>query len=134
MNAWYDSFKERLSRLSELSDGWDSYQAPRPSTLACSHAGEALKLLARGVGTPPQRLAASVEGGVAISWRRGPRDADIEFFNDGEIFAATSGDTGEPHIWQVVADEDDLASALETIREFLDAEPPAANAPSGATG
>jgi hypothetical protein len=124
---WRASLLGKLDELGDLEVGWDSYDAPPPDACACDWAREALRLLAAGVGFPPTRLAASGEGGIAISWRSGRRTANVEFFNTGEILAAASDDMGHPEVWEVRPDSDDLARAMETIREFID--PTLAGAP-----
>jgi len=66
---------------------------------------------------PPDRVAASVEGGIALAWRTGDRDANIEFFNTGEVLTETPGPDGMPVIEE--ARSEDLRAALERIRECM---------------
>jgi hypothetical protein len=63
-------------------------------------------------------VAPSVEGGVAIAWRRGRRNANVEFFNTGETLAATSDGSGNPRVWEITDEE--LAHALKEIREYIE--------------
>jgi len=117
--SWYPALRSRLDGLRELAPGWDGYEAPAPSANARFWASEALLVLASGEGCPPQRLAPSVEGGIALSWRLGSRDANIEFFNNGEIYAATTEADSIPYIWEVEPSRQGLIRSLETIREHI---------------
>ncbi|MDQ2731987.1 MAG: hypothetical protein M3Y56_10035 [Armatimonadota bacterium] len=96
--------------------GWDSYDAPPPNATARYWAEQMLHLLSE-VQFRPDRVAPSVEGGVAIAWRRGSKNANIEFFNSGEILIATRDKMGKPLIEEFFPD--DLREAMELIRGYV---------------
>jgi hypothetical protein len=67
----------------------------------------------------PNKITASVENGVGISFIQGEKYADIECFNTGEILAVTSDKQGNPNVWQVDDNLDSIKSALEKIYVFI---------------
>lgn len=76
---------DRLARMADLQDGWDSYGGAAPSPLARSNAlsfcGEAVAL-----GLEPDRVVASAMGGVAVCfYEDSDRDHKcyFEFYNNG---------------------------------------------------
>jgi hypothetical protein len=114
--AWYPASLRKLESFRLLAQGWDSYEAEPPNETALYWAQRSLAILER-LGFVPHRVAPSVEGGVSIAWRHGQKNANVEFFNTAEIFAATSDGSGNPHVWEVQPDE--LTQAMEQIREYV---------------
>ena len=127
--AWRQETLARLDSFGRLVPGWDSYQAPPPNARARFNAAAALDDLS-SMDFPPHRVAPSVEGGIALSWRKGDRDANIEFFNTGEVLTEMRDVDGMPIIEDVGSE--DLRAALERIRDCMERWPPAADAPSRA--
>jgi hypothetical protein len=110
-------FLQKLESFRHLSAGWDSYEAEPPNETAIDWAGRTLDILCQ-MGFAADRIAPSVEGGVAISWRRGRKNANIECFNTGEFLAATSDGTGNPHVRELSGE--DLAQEMEAIRAYIE--------------
>jgi Ser/Thr protein kinase RdoA (MazF antagonist) len=103
-----------------LEPGWDSYEAAPPSETAILHARRLLEHLQEQEGLPPAQIAASAEGGVVVAFSRGPKYADIECFNDGEILAMISLPPEEPTVWSLEGLETgSLHATFERIAAFL---------------
>jgi hypothetical protein len=65
------------------------------------------------------RLAASVEGGIALSFVRINKRAVIEIYNTGEVAAATYSNDGEPAVWELEPSGDALLRTVDQIRVYL---------------
>jgi hypothetical protein len=113
--AWRREALDRLDSLGRLETGWDSYQAPPPNAQARFNTSCALVDLAL-LDFPPHRVAPSVEGGIALAWRVGDKDANIEFFNTGEVLTEIPDADGMPMIEDVGSE--DLRAALGRIRDW----------------
>ncbi|MCA1596080.1 MAG: hypothetical protein LC772_06615 [Chloroflexi bacterium] len=114
------SGKGSIEDMALLTDGWDSYEAPAPNLIARSLAEETLRLLVEA-GFEPDRVAPSAEGGVAFSWRRANGDANVEFFNDGEVLMGIHRKGHEPEV-RVLIDEAGMRRAFSDIREYMNDE------------
>ncbi len=69
----------------------------------------------------PVQVAPSAEGGALLVFSAGgPKYADIECYNDGEILAILSEPSSEPTIWCLTLEEEQLRSSLGRIAAFLD--------------
>src|SRR5665213_1605638 len=55
--------------------------------------------------TIPDRVAPSIQGGVAMFFYAADKYADIECFNSGEILGTTATGNGEPEIWTIRPNE-----------------------------
>jgi hypothetical protein len=112
-----------LEALKTLPDDWDTYDAVHPSANAIETARSLLDSL-DSCGLLPDRIAASADGGVALTITRGQRYAVIECTNDGEVVAATSNGYGAVDSWEVPgeigADESEVQATLHRIGAFLD--------------
>jgi len=114
----FDAFHKRLSDLTSLPENWDAEDAARPTSVALDATRNAL-LAMQELGVMPERISPSVEGGVAVSFLRGRNRAFIEFYNSGEIVAATYEDEGEPVVWEVEAIDAMNRAALDRIHVHL---------------
>lgn len=111
---------QQLDRLAELSEGWDGYEAPSPSSQAIDEAREILRLMQQEL-VRPQWISASAEGGVAFSFAAtGDRRAQIEVLNDGEKFAHLYDLHGNSHTeeWKGNLKDQPFAKLLEPIRNY----------------
>ena len=113
---WLRDARCRVRGLAKLNQGWDSYEAAPPSAVAIHKSEDALAALAL-MDYAPHRVAASIEGGIALSWRENDLDANIEFFNTGESLMEIPDPDGAPLIVDV--DAIGLSAALERIRERM---------------
>jgi hypothetical protein len=115
---------EQISRLETfrgLAPGWDSYDAPPPNETALRNGRIVLEFVHEQEEVPPVHVAPSVEGGVLLVFSAGgPKYADIECYNDGEILAILSESSGEPTIWRLILEEEHLQTAFERIAAFID--------------
>lgn len=81
-----EQLRDALRELDLIEDGWDSYDAPRPSSLALTMAWQVFATL-REEALLPDRILPSAEGGVAFIFSSlGDRRATIENLNNGEDF------------------------------------------------
>ena len=111
----------RLESFRELAPGWDSYDAPPPNETALRNARRVLRLVDEQVDISPVDVAPSAEEGVLLVFPGdGSKYADIECYNDGEILAILSEPPGEPTIWLLDLEKEQLQTALERIAQFLD--------------
>lgn len=112
---------QELDRLTELSEGWDGYDAPVPSCQAVEEAREILRLMQQEL-IRPQWISASAEGGVAFSFAAsGDRRAQIEILNDSEKFAHLYDLHGNSYTeeWKGNLEDQPFAKLLEPIRNYL---------------
>jgi len=113
----------RLSRLRRLPANWDGRGAPAPSPLAIDTCERLLAAFERsqvqalvtgGVETEP-----SVEGGVALTMRRGDRGAHIELCNNGEAFLVLMQPGTQSRVEPVTPEDREFARTLEAVRAHL---------------
>jgi hypothetical protein len=111
----------KLEAFRELASGWDSYDAPPPNETALQNGRAVLRFIYEQEEVPSVHLAASAEGGVLLVFSAGgPKYADIECYNDGEILAILSEPSAEPTIWPLTLEEESLSTSLQRIATFLD--------------
>ena len=122
--SWIDEEIEILGGLRNLEENWNTYGASAPNETAIENAARALEHLSN-LDVRPDRIAASTEGGVAISFFENRKYADMEFFNSGEIAAIVS-DSIDREVWEVP--ESEVGASLERIVEFADRRHDPANA------
>jgi len=109
----------QLKALANLQEGWDSYDAAPPNAMAMENARRALDVfLSPERGVLPDRISASVEGGVGFVFRTKGRYADVEFFNTGEIASAASKEDGRSDVseWS----DNETADMIDWIRERIE--------------
>ncbi len=80
----YERIYAAILSLSQLPDGWDSYDAPPPSDAAIA---SALKLLGglTSLGLLPDRSVPTADGGVGLLFDSGQKHAYIEVSNESEF-------------------------------------------------
>jgi hypothetical protein len=108
-----------LDSLQQIPVDWNGYGSEPPNEVSVTNARSVFTAV-NNLGYLPTSVSASAEGGVGISFINGNRYADIECFNTGEIWAVTSDGTGNPQVWRVASPEE-IVTALETIRGFIQA-------------
>lgn len=111
-------FFRQLEKMRDLQHNWDSYGAERPNEKALYWSDTVLKVLFHA-NFVPDKVSPSVENGVGISFVNGRRYADIECFNDGTILAVTSDGSGDPNVWHVAPNTEDIEHAVDYVRSFL---------------
>lgn len=109
--------QKQIDNFSLLKQGWDSYNAEPPNSNARYWAKESLVYIQQ-YHLFPCRIAPSVEGGIAISWKKDDKKANIEFFNTGEILTATRDKAGKPIVKEFTTDE--LRDAIKEIYQYLE--------------
>jgi hypothetical protein len=107
-----------ITELSLLNDGWDSYEAPKPNELAVKRAKRLLSSLS-SYKLHPEKIMASVEGGIYFLLLKGNKYADIECDNDGDIIAYIHDRISEPEIWIIGNNDREINNSLVKIQKFL---------------
>jgi large subunit ribosomal protein L15 len=118
--AMVQNFSKKIESFRNMSKGWDGYDAEPANSKALSLGKLALKV-SFDVGFTPSYVAPSAEGGVAISFSRQDKYADLECFNDGDVLAVISDKKRDGHIevWEVDASEEGIKNSLLKIREYV---------------
>lgn len=117
-SAWVRQELERIDGFGSLARGWDSYSAEPPNRTARVWAREAINIL-DSMEFPPDRVAPSVDGGIALTWSREGKYANIEVFNSGEVITAKRDGDGNPVLTEVPTDK--IEAGLRAIRDYLNA-------------
>ncbi|MFB2969201.1 hypothetical protein ACE1CD_09540 [Aerosakkonema sp. BLCC-F183] len=116
--AWFFKSIGKLQELENLPANWDSYGANPPNSIALFWGRESLTVLFE-MNFPPTQITPSVEEGVGICFIRGKKYADLECFNTGEILAVISDGQGNPNVWEVNPNREEIKISLERIRVYL---------------
>jgi len=114
----YRKLRSSLATYSELTDGWNSYGADKPS----SHTlGLILRLLnkLRDEFFLPNQLVPSAEGGVAAYFKADDRVSYLEYRNSGEVILAMYDQQGEPDIRELTENDADESRAIALIRQYI---------------
>jgi hypothetical protein len=82
-----------------LKKGWDTYEAEPPNDLAIENAKRFINLF----DLKPTRIAASVIGGIGITFRQIDEMIYIEFGNDGRNQLLYANELKEPFIKEYIA-------------------------------
>ncbi len=110
-------FEMQIKKIENLKPDWDSYGAEPPHEKAITHARYILEKSLSII--QPQRIIASVEGGVGLVFQSEHGCADIECLNDGTIMAAIKryGDT--PDFRELTCDDSEINIILQDIKRAL---------------
>jgi hypothetical protein len=82
----FAQYETKIKELASLPCWWNGDSDP-PNDVAIAHATEYLEDLKK-IGLPPSSIKPWIGGGLFFRFVRDGNDADIEFFNNGKIFAA----------------------------------------------
>lgn len=115
---WYQEGLEKIDAMRDIAPNWDTYGAAPPTEAALTKAKTVMETL-HSMNLRPSRIAASAEGGVAISFFDENRYSDIEMLNTDDVLAATSVGDGSPHVWEVSPEDLKFVKTMETIRGFI---------------
>jgi len=113
----YNARRDELSLLRVLEEGWDSYGSAAPAEVAISVAERSLETL-KALHAVPAAIRPSNEGGVGVCFTEGAKYAQIEFLNNGEMYALMYGSADEPQVWEI-PEPADVATAWTRIRAYL---------------
>jgi hypothetical protein len=109
--------KSRVTLLTQLMNGWDSYGAPSPNNIAAGNAIRVLEQLRDELVLA--RVLPSAEGGIGICFFHDDRYADIECSNQGEFVGVYYTGTEMPTVLDIEGSEDSIEAALNQIRNHL---------------
>jgi hypothetical protein len=121
LDSDFATFAKQLEGLNSLAEGWDGYNAPKPSRQAIEEAQAILEGLQQEL-VKPYWISASADGGVAFSFASpGNQRAQIEILNNGERFAHLYDLDGNSHIedWTENPEGKTLRALLEPILEHV---------------
>jgi len=107
--------ESQLKKLSEVARGWDTYSADPPNPLALRKAREVLAASVK-LGSLPDRIVPSVEGGVAVVFAVRPHYAAIECFNEGDVIASFADGGSRNDAWETGVKPIDIRSFLGRVR------------------
>jgi hypothetical protein len=102
-----------IKELTELKDGWNSYNAPAPNQISIDNAKKVARILK--LADFPAEVLPSGEGGIGFVFKNGDKKADIECLNNGNIIAVCYSNTLAPHSWEVAG----IKATVERIKEFI---------------
>jgi hypothetical protein len=102
----------------QLQTGWDSYNAPAPSSRAGELAKRALDIIRDNFFAVPY-IVASAEGGIATAFTINNKFAQLECLNSGSVLTTTFSRDVPPQVEEYGSDDASLRSAIETVRNFL---------------
>jgi len=74
--------QQRLTSISKLQPGWDTYQSQRPSDTACAQAKMWISQYADGT-MPTPSVVPCADGSVQIEWHTNDVNFDVTFKPDG---------------------------------------------------
>jgi hypothetical protein len=117
-NTDFEGCFAELNALLRLPSNWDGSGAEPPNTTAHYWARKALEYFS-AMNLKPHRIAASVENGIAIAFRRGAKYAYTEFHNSGAIVALVADDDTDPRIWEVDAGSQGIQDMVDQISVYL---------------
>ena len=107
-----------LKKVGRSPVNWDSYGAHSPNQTAVATAQKFQRSL-NSKHIFNYSITPSADGGIAFTFRKGSKIADIVFDNDGEIFACTSDINDPPKAFQIGNDQDSFIICLEKIVAYL---------------
>lgn len=116
--GWFLESIRTVEELGNLPINWDSYGANPPNSTALRWGKTVLEILFN-INFPPNRIMPSADEGIGICFINGKKYADIECFNTGEIVAVTSDGQGNPNVWEVNPDREEIKNSLDRIRVYL---------------
>lgn len=116
MRLTAEQLRRQLAGLSGLPAGWNTYSARAIDGRIVESAAASILDHLIDAQVPPDRVIPSPAGGVVLSFGRGPRKADLEFFVDGEVLLVLH-DGASADIREVDAvDQNDISKG---IRDWL---------------
>lgn len=118
---WPEVYARRIEGLVGLQPGWDGYDAAPPTVDAIENAKRFLRAVDKA-DLRPTRVAASVVGGVGITFRDHDRSAYVEFYNNGRTCLAMFPASGEPFVSMIESDHYTYEKQALNLKVFLHGE------------
>lgn len=117
-NYWY---LDRINELRKIENSFNwNRDFERPNATSIYWSKVALEYL-RVIDFSCDRIIPSVEEGIAICFVRDTLYADLEFFNEGDIFGVTTvREESQPTVFEVPPDRESIKDAIDQIKDFLD--------------
>lgn len=113
------SWMTELESFARYAVGWDGYKATPPSQLAIEQAIRLVQTLDE-FRLMPNRIAASVAGGVGLSIMAGTRKVYVEIYNDGRVYMMKSCRGSDVQVFPVRDETDrDRQEIVTQVRDYL---------------
>jgi len=109
---------QQIDQLTLLQDGWNSYNAKKPSQSSARLARQALQIIRRDYFSYPHVLP-SAEGGIVIAFSQNGKYAHVEALNSGNVLTVAFSREEAPIVKSFGSTQEALSSAVETVRNFL---------------
>ena len=116
-SSWFPSANAKLLKLRDETIDWKEIGVPSPTVKSLNAAATVLRFL-DAIDFEPHHITPSAEGGVCITFERGLKYADIECFNDGEVFTAECSGSAAAVVKSFAPE--DIESAILELNDFLD--------------
>ncbi len=111
-------YSDVFRKLEVLEDDWDAYGSEAPARSAITNARKFILFLGE-TNFKPDRIAASPEGGVSISYFREKKTFMIEILNSGDVSGVKSDGEGSISAEHFIIEHYDSVS-LEPIYQNID--------------
>lgn len=121
LDSDFASLEEQLDKLTTISEGWDGYDAPKPSLQAIDEAREVLRRMQDAL-VKPYWISAAADGGVAFTFvASNDRRAQIEILNTGEKFTHLYDLKGNSHTedWVGNIEDQSFSKLLDPILHYI---------------
>lgn len=107
-------------KLRDLEINWNSQDSQPPNSISLLNACWVADAM-RDTDLLPDRIVASADDGVALTFRHGSKYANVECLNGGEIWSmiVDYDDDKNPETQQIEIDIESLRTKLIWIKEFL---------------
>jgi len=115
------TWEVRLTELSLLAPGWDSYDADPPQSEPLAAAKVFLACL-RESSKEPATLNPTVVGGLGFTFRNGDRKAYIEFRNTGSLLMLLSDGVNPSSVKRYLKDIPAYRDIISSIETYLNAD------------
>ena len=117
---WGPEFASLFAKLDALEDNSSLTPsgAPTPNRQSIALARIILKRF-HLIATIPDRVVASVEGGVAICFAEGNKYSDIECLNEGALLGVTTNRRDRPTVWEIDPSAAGISNACARVKNFI---------------
>lgn len=106
-----------LARITAMDIDWTAEGSEPPNPAAIQKAREVLEL-SEVVQVEPAYVTASAEGGIAVCFKNDGRYADVECFNNGEVWALVSDRQSSASSWPLDSRRNIVSALLRISNEL----------------
>lgn len=119
--GWGLDYAQHLSKLDALTNDLTLLPegAVPPSRTAIAVARKILDRCLVHFNSNPDKVVATVDGGIAICFINGNKYSDIECRNDGGMLGVTTNRRDRPIVWEIQPSLSSVDSACAKIKKFI---------------